>query len=437
MESDSFCSGHRRVCSDNYSWSRYSRLRSLGLFSLLVASAGFSWSATSLDALAVLTAVSFAAAGLLVREGVIEAGEGAPAAGLAAVSLTCLLCGMALLLALTGTGTLDGIRDTLTANYQPVRTDLLVGDASQLATVAVVFLVTGVAMPLGLFPFHFPLLELFDRAAGWKAGAVAMLVRLQGLALLTKLLEVASIGSGRTVEMLTGMAGAATCVAAAILLSRVESVRQMAAHGWMLSGGLVMLAFSVGVTRPASALPHAVAGVPTGTVPALALTVIGLLNCTSLLALDARLTCRGRRPGTLSELTGAGRQTPVTGGLLAASLVSVAGIPPSPLFWGLLLVAAGVFIPGLNDDGSQQQTPGLFLLIAAMVTGGALAVFMGRVVLILGVLFHQEPLRRLNLQRPSLPLLIAASCVALLVLIGLQPSILFAAIAFLKNLSLR
>lgn len=399
-------------------------VRQATLLSALAGCVLLSWSAETLDALLILTAVTLAAFSLLLREFSDEQTTVTPDFRLASISYVWLLCGAAFLLALTGTTSLSGIRETLTANYQPQRSDLLAGRASILGVAATILVLGGTALPIGLFPFHFSQTSLFDKAPGWQAIVPLLLLRLQGLGLLFRILEAASVGSEDVAQIVTGISGAATCLAGAALLCRAESLRAIAGHLWLTFGGLAVVAYSIGVTSPAGSPAHSVAGIPAGTTAALGVTTLGILICISLLALDAQLTRDGRRPNHFDELIGLGRQAPVTAFLLATTLLSSLPIPPLPLFWALLVISGSAFAPGIAPDGTQQELAGVVPLLTLAVTAVALLLIAARLIQPLSLMFHREPLRRFEPAVSQSPIVIATVCVALLILAGLFPTVL-------------
>ena len=406
-------------------------MRTAILLISLAACSGLSWSATTLDALVILSGVSLAATGLVVCES--SDGESTRAADLrvAAVSFACLICGAAFLLALTGTTSLAEISETLSANYQPERTDLLTGRASMLGIVASILVLAGSALPIGLFTFQFSQSAFFDKANGWLALAMVSLLRLQGLGVLVRVLAAASIGCENSVQVVTGISGAATCLAGAALLCRVESLRMIATHLWLVFGGLAVVAYSVGVTQPDVSPAQSIAGLPTKATLVLVVTAIGIVVCASLLALEARLTREGRRLAHFEELTGLGRQAPGTAFLFAATLLSALPVPPLPLFSTLLAIAGSAFVPGVSPNGRQQELPGTMPLLVLAATGLAWLLIAARLIQPLSQMFHHEPLGRFQPASSRWPLIVSGVCVVALVLTGLQPQLLTSSMAFL------
>ncbi len=405
-------------------------MRTAVLLISLAGSAGLSWSAGTLDALVILTGIALVAAGLLVRECFNGESTVNGDVRVAAVCFGCLLCGAAFLLALTGTTSLAAIEETLGANYQPERFDLLAGRASMLGIVASTLVLAGAALPVGLFPFPFSQSAFFARANGWQALATVSLLRLQGLGLLVRVLDVTSVGCENSVRVVMGISGAATCLAGAVLLCRVESLRMIAAHLWMMFGGLAVVAYSCGVTQPAASPAQTIAGLPDQATLVLTVTGLGFVVCLSLLALEVWLTRDGRRPAHFEELTGLGRQAPVTAFVLAATLLAVLPVPPSPLFPALLAIAGSAFVPGVSPDGRQQEIPGAIPLLTLAATGLAWLLLGARLIQPISQMFHHEPLGRFQSVSGRWSLAVAGACVAVLILVGLQPHLLTSSMAF-------
>lgn len=406
-------------------------MRTAVLLISLAACAGLSWSARTLDGLVILTGISFLAAGLVVRE--CSDGESAEngIVRVAAVCFVCLLCGAVFLLALTGTTSLAEIGETLGANYQPERSDLLAGRASMLGIVASILVLAGAALQIGLCPFQFSQSALFASVSGWQALATVSLLRLQGLGLLVRVLDVASIGCENSVQVVTGISGAATCLAGAVLLCRVESLRMIAAHLWLFFGGLAVVAYSCGVTQPTVSPVQAIAGLPTEATLVLTVTGLGLVVCLSLLALEVWLAREGRRPAHFEEMIGLGRQAPGTAFVLSATLLAALPIPPLPLFPTLLAIAGSAFVPGVSADGRQQEIPGAIPLLTLAATGVAWLLVGARLIQPISQIFHHEPLGRFQPASGRWTLAVAGACVAVLILVGLQPQLLASSMAFL------
>jgi NADH:ubiquinone oxidoreductase subunit 2 (subunit N) len=421
----------RRLLVLNSILSEAAAVRIAILLISLAGCAGLSWSAGTLDALVFLSGISLAAAGLLVCE--CADGESSRAADVrvAAVCFAVLLCGAVFLLALTGTPSLAEISETLGANYQPERSDLLVGRASMLGVVASILVLAGAALPIGLFPFQFSQSEFLDKANGWLALATLSLLRVQGLGLLVRMLDAASIGCENSVQVVTGISGAATCLAGATLLCRVESLRMIAAHLWLIFGGLAVVAYSVGMPQPNVSPAQSIAGLPAATTLALMVTAIGLVVCASLLALEARLTREGRRPTHFEELIGLGRQAPGTAFLLTATLMAALPVPPLPLFPTLLAIAGSAFVPGASPDGRQQELPGAMPLLVLATTGLAWLLIGARLIQPVSQMFHHEPLGRFQPASGQWPLIVSGVCILALVVAGLQPDLLTASMDFL------
>jgi NADH:ubiquinone oxidoreductase subunit 2 (subunit N) len=398
------------------------------LLSVLAGCAILTWAATTLDALLTLSVVSLVAAGLVIREvrGPIDFNADVR---VATVGFASLLCGTGLLLALTGTTDLAGIESTLAANYQPDRSDLLTGRGSISGVAALVCVLGGVAFPIGLFPFQYWQTRLFAESPGWLAVSISVLLRLQGLGVLIRVFDVAGTGYEDSAQIVTALPAAASCLAGTSLLCRAESLRAIAGSLWLTWGGLSVAGYAISVTHPVGQTIDTVMPVPAGAVVALVVAVIGVLVCGTVMALEAHLARGQRRPEFFAELTGLGRQAPATSCLLLAALLSCIPIPPLPMFWCLILLVAGAFIPGVQADGVQQEAAGAIPLLTLGAVGVSLFLIAARLTHPLSLLFFHEPLRRFETSAGRTSFLIASLAVLALLLAGLLPLTFYSAAA--------
>lgn len=399
-----------------------------GLMLINITCVVMTWQADTLVALLIAQTASLLSAGVLLERDASSSHRIVSAA----IAFPCLLLGCALILALTGTSSLADIESTLRASYRPERADLLVGAGSILGVMATILIVAGCGIQAGLFPFHLISTDMFERSPPWMTGFLALMQRAQALLLIGRI-GGAMPGFEATWQLALLILGAASALAAAVLVSRCESLRSLAGHAWLLHGGIVAVALAVAIAEPVvadSAGSSATLADSGGDVPwqmlsaretvLLMFVVAGAALC-GLLACEHYLRMPDRRIDFLDDLAGLGRQNPLAAAALIVPLLTLIAVPPLPGFWGMVFLTANAFLPGIESTVSPVLVPSLIVLLALFVVTVGMLLVAGRIVFVMSLVYFHEPIRRLSASGSMLSLISAVFAAVVLTGTGVLP----------------
>ena len=392
-------------------------MRTAALVLMNVASACVAARSGSLITLTIAQATGFLSAGLLLEP---HRRSGHRVA--AAIGFSCVLLGIAFLIALTGAGHLIDIERTLRFSYRPERLDLLTGAPSILGISSVVLISAGCAIQAGLIPFQSILCDVFEDSPAWDAGIVAVTQRAQALLLLGRI-GAAMPGFEHTWQLVLLIVAAGSAVMAAVLVSRCESLRSLSGHAWLLHGGLVTFGVALFITAPD---PTTVAiesdrSLLSGRDTVLLAFATGAFALSGVLACENFLRLPDRRIDFFDDLTGLGRQNSLLAAALAIPLLTLIAIPPLPGFWSIVFLAAHAFLPGIESLDSPVLVPSLLVLLSLFAIIAGMLLLAGRVVYLLSLIYFHEPLRRLPAGGSTVALASSVSVAVLLLAFGLLP----------------
>ena len=323
-------------------------------------------------------------------------------------SAAMLLYGMAFIYGLTGSTQFDSIRRVLIETYAPINPEAIVPAPSALGLVAIVFLLAGLSFKMAAVPFHFYAPDVYEGTSPGNAALLSTLPKVAGIVVLARLLSLGFVPAGAVGPMdavggggiahLTLFWQLATVLAAVTMtvgnvmallqknLRRLLACSSIAHAGYLLVG---IAAAAASATAQADRSPAAAAAGDaswTAGLGGLSATLFYLatyvLATVGIFAAVTYLGHRwpewkgdsGQRPPreeitTVDDLDGLSGTNPVAAFALAVFLLSLAGIPPLPGFWGKL----GLATSALEVDWN-----------AAIASGSRRAAFVGlSVVLVL------------------------------------------------------
>jgi formate hydrogenlyase subunit 3/multisubunit Na+/H+ antiporter MnhD subunit len=238
------------------------------------------------------------------------------------------LAGIALIYAATGTLTLAHL-----AEIGPQKLDNLQGLA------AFVLLLIGFGVKAELFPVNTWVPEVYATAPRRVAGLLAGVASKLALVVILRLLVlIFNQPEALQVMLLLGILGV---VSGELAAWRARDMNRMLAYSSIGQLGIMFIAFSV----PGKA------GVFAGLAVALHHLVVK----------PALFLLADRWGGSLQNLTGAAKASPLGAALFALMALSLIGVPPLPGFWAKLLVIINL----------MQQGGNLYLLGAAVIVAGA------------------------------------------------------------------
>jgi NADH-quinone oxidoreductase subunit N len=304
-----------------------------------------------------------------------------------AVASAILLYGMALLYLVTGSVELPEIGRSLGSVLAPQGVTLI----------AIVLVTVGVGFKVALVPFHLWVPDVYQGAPTNVTAFMAAATKAAAFALLLRLYLVAFPAySDLWVPVLSGLA-AATMLYGAYAALVQHDVKRILAYSSVTHAGYA----TIGVVALSDA--------------GLSATLLYLITyaVATMAAFGVVVAVERQRRGevTLATLRGLGRRSPLLAGILALSLLSLAGIPLTAGFIGKL----EVFRAGIDS--------GLTWLVAVGVLSSVVAAYF--YLRIAGAMFLEEPAETTD--QPTLSAgLTGALAVsgALVVIIGIQPRLL-------------
>ena len=301
-----------------------------------------------------------------------------------AVASAVLLYGLALLYVATGTLSIPGIGASITSVLVP----------RGVAMAGLVLVTIGVAFKVALVPFHFWTPDVYQGAPTNITAFMAAATKAAGFAAVLRLYMVAFPAlESLWVPILAGLA-AITMLYGAIVALVQGDLKRILAYSAITHAGYAI----IGVTANSDA------GL-TSTLWYLltyAIGTIGAFGC--VIALERRR----RGEVTLKELRGLGRTSPLLAGILALSLLSLAGIPATAGFIGKLLVFQAGIAAGLT-----------WLVIIGVLSSVIAAFFYLRIA---ATMFLEEPDPERGLPVVSTGLSLGVSVAATLIIyLGVYP----------------
>jgi NADH-quinone oxidoreductase subunit N len=298
---------------------------------------------------------------------------------LGCIATALLLFGLAILYGLAGTTTLEGVRAALGVNDAPPRAqstdanaardrhaspDVAAGQVrsarqSHAALAAIVLVVAGLGVRMSVVPFHFGNADIFQGASNWTCGWLSTIPRAAAFAALVRLWTDTLAPSQPAAITLGLVVAGATVVVAGFAALREEKLRRIFAYTAASHVGFALIGIAVGCCEAANvemAAPQ-VSGLPGGVAAGIFSLVVYLVAMAGLCAVLNYFAPRGGRIEYVDELAGAARSEPLAVGCALIFLLSLAGLPPLPGFWGRLFVLASAFSVQAEPLGSDVPGP--------------------------------------------------------------------------------
>ena len=312
---------------------------------------------------------------------------------LSGVSTAFMVFGMALLYAAQGTLAFDELVGGAAVAQGTWTVPLLAGMA-----------LVGVALgfKLSLVPFHFWSPDVYEGAPAPISALVATVSKGGVLALLLRLFSTVDGVLDSPLALALGLVAVASMLAGSLLGLRQEDVKRVLAYSSIAHLGYLMVPLLAGFEQAMAAA--------TFYLIAYALTILAAFGVVTVLSTPEE------DAGALENYRGLFWRRPWLGGLLAASLFSLAGLPLTAGFLAkLYLVAAGV-------------AGGLWWLVGALVLSSAIALYYYLRII---VVMLQGPAPTAEARPPLVPLaggLVLAALALGLVWLGVYPSPLLRAV---------
>jgi NADH:ubiquinone oxidoreductase subunit 2 (subunit N) len=345
----------------------------------------------------------------------------------------CLVAGALLVSALAGTTNFAELH-ALPTHGPPAGGPLVARGARALplaGEIGMVLILAGCGIPLLAAPFQLAAAEIFEGAAPWSVGAMAVLPR---CAVLVAMIRIFVEGMSRylsTSQTALTAAALVTLLIGGSLVYWQASLRRLIGLTLMVEAGLILLALAAACSE--AARPNAVRWidqqVPGGAGAAWFLFGVDSLAILGLAAILNGLERTGGWLDTLPEFARRLRGDRLIAAATVLLLLNLAGIPPFPSFWarvGVVRAVQSVSFPSENDFLPHQNTG--YLLFALLMVAAMLAVAAACLSLVAHVLFSPTPIeddltRTLPGTGPRLGgLKLGAALAVLLLLMGFVPN---------------
>lgn len=258
---------------------------------------------------------------------------------LAGLSSAFLLFGMALVYARLGSMEFARIAVLLTANNTPP-------DLYWLTGLALIF--TGIGFKLSVVPFHMWAPDVYEGAPAPVAAFVAVVSKGAMFALLLRYFVTANVDSFGPVPMMVEIVAVASILVGNLLALLQNNIKRILAYSSIAHLGYLLVAFLAGGALRIEAVTYYLVAYTVMTVGAFGIiTVLSTSNTAEVEDLDAYRGLIWRRPWL--------------GGVFAAMLLSLAGIPLTMGFIGKFYAIAG--------GVSAAMWPAVIALIVGSVIG--------------------------------------------------------------------
>lgn len=372
---------------------------------LLVALAGCSMVARANDLITLFVAlemISIPTYVLLYLPSRTAAGQEAAAKYflLSILSSAVLLFGFSYLYGVAGSTNLSALVETLAA--------IQATDASPMAVLAMVLVIAGLSFRLAAVPFHYYAPDVYQGGPTAVIAQLAVLPKIAGFVVLARLLGLTiqpdaavTFPNNTQIPLMLWVLAAITMTLGNVMALIQDNLKRILAYSGIAHGGYMLLGFVAATATDGrigldSVLVYLVA---------YALMTLGMFAAIIYLG----------NAETVDDLAGAGRTNPVAAASLAASLLSLIGLPLTAGFSGKLLLFYNlVEVPTTGGLGVMYRV----LAVVAAVNAALGAVYYLRM---LGVLYLRTPLNSESKAGGVGPLLATFLCVCGTVALGVYP----------------
>jgi NADH-quinone oxidoreductase subunit N len=367
---------------------------------LLFAATGFTLMAAAQQLLLVFLALELASLSLYVLAGFdLSRRESAEAALkyflFGGMSAAFLLFGFSLIYGLTGSIELPPIASVLA--HQP---------PSPLLAVALIMILVAFGFKMAAAPFHLWAPDAYEGAPAPAAALIASASKLGALVLFTRLLWSGFGAAGGNLVMpgwvptVALLAGASMMLGNLAALAQVNVRRLLAYSAIAHAGSLLLGVITAGTAGPGPVFYYAAT---------YGLATVGAFGVIAIAE-------RAGECQRITDLAGLHRRSPLLAGCLLVFILSLAGIPPLAGFFGKLFVFSAAF-----NIGGLAGPPGWLALCALLLSIVSLYYYL---LILKQALVLAPPANAGRIETPSLAALALVTCAALIVLLGVFPTVL-------------
>lgn len=235
------------------------------------------------------------------------------------LSTAVMLYGMSLIYGLTHTTRLAGIAAALTGK----------AGSSNLALAAILFVVAGFAFKVSAFPFQFWAPDTYEGSPVPVAAFLSVASKAAGFAGLLQLMFVAFLPAADFWAPIFAMLSLFTMFIGNLVALQQRQVVRLLAYSSIAQAGYMLLPFALAGLSPS---------VDRAAFAAVTLYIL-VYAVTNLGAFAVVIGLSRESPGLLiSDFDGLGQRAPLLAVPMTMFMVSLAGIPPTPGFWGKFFI---------------------------------------------------------------------------------------------------
>ncbi len=318
-----------------------------------------------------------------------------------------MLFGFTMLFGAAGSADFANIRESLAAG------EGLPGRAFVLTAMVLIF--AGLGFKIAAVPFHFYAPDVYQATTNSNAGLLSVVPKVAGIVALVRLLPltVPVVGDfGWQVALILSLV---TMTVGNVCALWQSDVRRMMAYSSIAHAGYMLVGIAVALEATDlgdSGMAYAGLG------SCLLYVFVYTVASVGAFGVLAHLSTASRQVSRVSDLSGLSRNRPLSAGLLAVFMFSLAGIPPLAGFWGkLALFSSALAASGI---GSPTNSPWFLVLVIVGVLNAAIAA--AYYLRIISVSYFRSPEFDFSVGRITPPLVVAVACGVLVVVTGLMPA---------------
>ena len=302
---------------------------------------------------------------------------------LGALSAAIMAYGFSFLYGVGGSATIDAVavENIAGALRHPGTTEY------GLAMIGVVVSIVGVLFKLAAVPLHFYVADVYQGASSPVAGLLGFVPKLAGLVALLKIVSLTAWAqTSAGVYWLLWIIAAISMTVGNVLALRQTNVKRMLAYSGIAHSGYMLVGLLAGPTAGESILGDGAAALLYYVV------IYGIANLGAF-ALLALLRVRGDACETVRDLAGLLRRHPGMAWLMALSMFTLMGLPPTAGFWGKV----SLFGSALSAAGSPETIAAglkswtVTLVIVAVLNSALAAAYYLRVIASVLLYENDEP----------------------------------------------
>ena len=337
---------------------------------------------------------------------------------LGALAAAILAYGLSFLFGVSGTASISAaVGPVLAALKEP--TSL----AGGLAIVGLVLSVAGLLFKIAAVPLHFYVADVYQGASSPVAGLLGFVPKFAGLIALFKITQLTGVWDDPhgAIFWLFWLVAVLSMTVGNILALRQTNIKRMLAYSGVAHGGYMLVGLLAGPNAGSAIDVHSVAIFGDGAAATLYYVVVyGIANLGAFAVLGL-LRSRGQPCETLRDVAGLLRREPALALLLALSMLTLMGMPPTPGFWGKLALFSGALTASTTAPAGYGSWI-VGLVIVAVLNSALAAAYYLRVTAAALLYESDQPATSTQREGESVGALL---CGFLVLIFAIYPTVLF------------